>query len=410
LVSGTGPWTWTCAGSNGGTNAPCSTLAIGSCSLVNKTSTPGFSCKSGEKLNGTNCEFDSSSSCASGEVLSGGNCVATIFATVFYQTNCYSGGSPKCIIEKIFKDKYNGNDLFGTYQSGGFGNNVTMSAAFNLAGGAKFCPAGWSPQNNPYGGDCSTFAYKTSPKPTFSCGAYPSPLTEIVSDRQTCTKTSTNSNTCPTGTTLSTDKKTCSYPAQKIYSCTNVCSAQFNNLKGDFDSIDEKCDPTNIIPGSARNPVVDCDCGISTTKVNAPGVDYSSCASNLCKQSSAFNLTIKVDNTKVEDLVDGISVSTNGSPISVPAGTEVNLTATAFSGSKLGAWLGDACAGNTTPTCSFTMDKDLTAIISSNPITCSDTCATTNCGAVCIKTDCSESLGTENCNKLKVNKWQEVSP
>jgi hypothetical protein len=215
---------------------------------------------------------------------------------------------------------------------------------------------------------------------------------------------------CNGSDTLSSDKMKCSYDAQKIYNCSNVCSSTYNNTKTSFTSTDPTC-PTTIATtiGSVKfDP--ECSCGLKTTPAIAVGVDDSSCASKLCIQSSTFNLTIKVDNTKVEDLANGISVS-SGSPVkAIATGTLVNLTATAFSGSSLGAWMGDVCDGNTTSTCAFTMDKDLTVKISSNLITCSDTCATTDCGKVCKKADCNNSVGTKNCNKLKVNAWKEVSP
>jgi hypothetical protein len=58
-VNGTSTWTWTCVGANSGTNANCFTVAVGACSIVNKTSSANYSCPDGGILSGTNCNKSS---------------------------------------------------------------------------------------------------------------------------------------------------------------------------------------------------------------------------------------------------------------------------------------------------------------------------------------------------------------
>ncbi|MDD5397020.1 MAG: hypothetical protein PHW24_03095, partial [Candidatus Moranbacteria bacterium] len=190
------------------------------------------------------------------------------------------------LVEKVYRDGYNGTDLFATYDHnamgrGCFGYEVWMPDAYGVPGGSQYCPAGWAPQLSLVGESC--FYQSSCSGGTYECyndesGNHCywtgwSDHTELIHNRQQC-KQVQSLGACNPGDTLSPDKKTCSYPAPApTWSCSNVCSNLYNNTQAAFTSTNSSCTaPTGPVSYS-----LNCNCGTDPSKTDLASIDSSSC-------------------------------------------------------------------------------------------------------------------------------------
>jgi hypothetical protein len=209
-VSGTGSWSWTCAGVNGGKDASCSTKAIGTCAaVITPAPTQNYSCNGSDTVKVDRCEYDSTLSggtnfnvpifyvgACTGAACRGLNGVPTY--TIAYRTG-YEG----FWIGFAANSSFNGSlsyyqDTICT-QGRGSGVSVIVRDGITITAPIPICN-----KNTPFGyGSSSVLPGVNVP---LSIGGYIASSSGTYGGSPTCKDKNH---------TLSADKKTCSYPAKK---------------------------------------------------------------------------------------------------------------------------------------------------------------------------------------------------